>query len=130
MGCLNLLKFKTIIEDVIPENSYASFTGQLVDEKDVGLLLSNLTTFRLTLYDNSTEVIINSKSSFNILNVGGATVDANGNFVFGLNSLDNVILGLSNREVHVILLEWTYSAGTRANKHKVEFEVFNFIKVT
>lgn len=122
---------RTVLQDVVAERSTALLSGTLVDETGAALGASSLTTFTFTLYNRSTEVVINSRTATSILNTGPGTVDSSGNWTLTLTPADNAIIGTDQSEWHVALLQWTYGvAGAKSGAHEVMYAVRNLAKVT
>lgn len=121
--------FRTVIEDPIPEKVSVQIAALIHDEKNVGIPAANLTTLVFTLYDLASESIINSRTAVNILNTGGGVVDTSGNLTLTLTPNDGVILGTSDLEKHLVLLEWTYNSGSKAGRGEVELSIKNLLKV-
>ena len=103
--------------------------GVLKDENDNGIDTANVSALTVTLYDDVTEAIINSRDHLNILNVNGGSVDSQGNFSWLMSPSDNPILNDSlGTELHHALIEFTYTGGKQGKK-VVDIGVVNLVKV-
>jgi hypothetical protein len=119
------MAISTVIAQSLPESATAFFTGVLKDETTEIVPGGSLTTLTLTLYNKADRTIINSRNKHSILNVNGGSVDVNGVFTLTLAPADmTIVRTVKSQEVHVALLEWTYSS-TKAGKHLIEFTVIN-----
>lgn len=117
--------FQTTITETVPEQVSVRITGVIKDEAGNGVPGANLTTLTLTLYDSSTESIINSRNDSDINGVNGGSVDASGNLVMKLSPADNALIGTGDSEKHIALIEWTYNAGADTGRAEVIFTVAN-----
>ena len=113
------------------ERTTGSFRGVLTDHLGDPIPGSVLDTLTLTLYDtDSAQTILNGRNDQDVLNTNGVTVDEDGNLVWEIAALDNII----NRsaltfERHVALFEWTWANGERFGKHEAIVVVRNLSKV-
>lgn len=118
----------------VREKCTAVYTATIKDENGVALASASLTTLTLTLYDQASGTIINSRDAQDILNTHNVTVSALGVLVWTMQPADNAIVGTSvaagYRERHVALFQWTWSAGTKAGKYEVLIDVEQLVKVT
>jgi hypothetical protein len=117
----------------VREGCTALYTATIQDEANDPLLLTDLTTLTLTLYDKTTGSIINSRDDQDVKNTNGVTVSAGGVLVWTMSPADNVIVGAPSRnqpEQHVALFEWTWDTGTKAGKYEVQIDVEQLTKVT
>lgn len=117
--------FQTTITETVPEQVSVRITGVIKDEAGNGVPGANLTTLTLTLYDSSTESIINSRNDSDINGVNGGSVDASGNLVMKLSPADNALIGTGDSEKHIALIEWTYNSGADTGRAEVIFTVAN-----
>jgi len=97
-----------------------------------GLTLDSLT---LTLYDEATGTIINSRNKQDVLNANGVTVNLSGPDVGEVawqpDSADMKIVTLNTRspERHIALWEWTWTGGSRYGKREMLIPVEDLSKV-
>lgn len=116
--------------DAVPELSTCKITGQLVDDAGVGVGGSQLTTLVMTLWSLTPgKPVINSNTVKDVKNANQGTVDGSGNVVITLAPADNAIQVAGNeREVHRMLLTWTYLGGTKTGRFVIDFDVFHVDK--
>ena len=122
---------RTVLTDVIPEKSTWRYNCTLTKEDGTALAAAQLTTLTLTLYNQDASLtILNACSADSILNAGRGTVDSSGNLAIVFATADNYLVDTSQDvEHHVALIQATYSSGTKASRHEVEFTVKNLYKV-
>jgi hypothetical protein len=106
-----------------------SFTADLSKDDGTALGPSALTTLTLTLYDVTTNAIINAVDHVDIKNTGRATLDALGHLVVSLTSADNPIVGTGAKEKHKALIIGTWNAGAGYLSQEIIFTVVNVNKV-
>lgn len=124
------MAYRVNIKEPKVEGATALIEGDLVDEQGQAIDGTALTTLTLTLYDEDTDDIINNRDGVNILNTGGGSVDANGNFSLELAIADMVIVTSSKRrEQHIALVEWTYPTG-KGGAQEFAFQVINLHRRT
>lgn len=111
-------------DDAVAELASGKLSGTLVDLDGVGFKPTALTA---EIYDAATRDVIRAKAS--VLDVNGGTVDADGNLELELTPANNAIVGHRREERHILLLEWTWDAATKAGKHEVHFTVRNLDRV-
>jgi len=95
----------------IQEGESCNLKGTLKDTG--GDTISSPATLTLTLYDESTGVIVNSRNEQNVLNLNGGSVTS-GNYVIELDSSDTQIVGSlteGERQVRVARLSFTWNDG-------------------
>lgn len=121
---------RTHLADSVPELSTCLVSGQLVDDAGAGVGGAQLTTLTMTLWALTPgKPIINSNTSRDIKNVNQGTVDGSGNVAITLAPADNAIqVAGSEREVHRMLLTWTYLSGTKTGRFVIDFDVFHVDK--
>ena len=113
---------RTTITTEIAENADTILAATFVDE--AGATLSSLDSLTLTLWEESTEDIINSRDASDV----SASLTG-GVLSLALATADNAIVTSKLTERHVALFEWTYDSGTKLGKHEVVFTVTNLVKV-
>lgn len=94
-----------------------------------GSVLDSLT---LTLYQEYTRAIINSRNRQNVLQLNGVTVAEDGTLLWTMTREDTAIINDALRsEPHVALFEYTFPGanGTEYAKHAVRFNVDNLTRV-
>ena len=85
-------------------------TATIKDAAEVVIPLSSIDACTLTLYDQATRAIINSRQAQDVLNANGTTIHAtSGLLTCDLNAADNVFVGEKAKERHVALFKFTYS---------------------
>lgn len=110
--------------NAIPQLTSARYSAVLLDETGTPVPASSLSALKLTLKDQATGAIINSRNAQSVLNANNVTVDASGNLVWSLQPLDNPILNPElNTETHLATFVATWSTG-RLN-HVVSIPVQN-----
>lgn len=123
---------RTVLTDVVAEESTCRITAVVQDESGVALPDTQVTTLELTLYapDLGDEPILNSRDAVNVKNANGGTLDASGNFVLTLGPADNEVLDRTRpQELHRALLVWTFAAGAKTGRYEVDFYVRNMQRV-
>jgi hypothetical protein len=114
----------------VAEKTTQKYTATIKDENGTAIPAASLTTLTLTLYEQTTQTIINSRNQQNVLNLQGVTVDAQGLLTWVMTPADNAHLGVAQKEQHVALFEFTYAAGAKRGQAEVLFEVTNTARVT
>jgi len=115
----------------VNEKVTARYTADVQDHEENAIAGSSLTTLTLTLYDQSTGTIINSRNAQDVLNTNGVTVNSSGNLVWIIDPDDNAIVTSTSKvEKHIALFAWTWDSGNKAGKHEVMLHVKNLTKVT
>lgn len=109
----------------VPERATQKFTATVKDENGAAIPGASLTTLTLTLYETTTQQIINGRDAQNVLNANGVTVDSAGLLTWVMAPLDNQHLGLARPELHVALFEWTYDSGNKRGQHEVGFSIID-----
>jgi hypothetical protein len=131
MGGNTVIPWKVYLTDVVPEGATRVLTLTFLDEFDAPIGSATLTTLKLTLYEEVTKAIINSRTHQSILGVNGGSVSAGGVLTLNLGALDNVVKRVADGsvETHVALLEYTWDTGTKANLVEIYFPVGNVVLV-
>lgn len=118
----------------VEEKSTGRYKVVLNDEAGAVIPLSDMTTITLTLYDDYTGTIINSRNAQNVKNTNNVLYTEAGLLTWTLQPNDNVIVTSEVRtngyEKHIALFEYTWSSGAKAGKHELEFQVRQLNKVT
>lgn len=113
-------------EDTTPE-----YQVTLLDFAGVAIPDGDLDTLVLTLCDQDTEAIINSRDGQNVLNTNDVTVSA-GIVTWQLQAADTAMHNSDREaEIRVALWEWTYSPSTETlrGKHETVIRLRNLAKV-
>lgn len=113
----------------VPELTTPRYRATLEDFDGNPIPLVNVSTLTLTLYDESTGVIVNGVDSVNILNADRGTFGVtDGKLTILLEEDDTEILDdTKGSEKRVMLIEWV--AGAIIGKHEVVFRVKNLARV-
>jgi hypothetical protein len=131
------LAFRTRVESPLAEGVSPLLTAQLADETGARVPLAMITTLTLTLHDLLTSTIINTRDRIDVLNANGATVvettvgGVEVTLLTWQGEPDDTLLTETERTDNpavvsrVALIEYTWSAGTRAGRHQIIFEVWN-----
>lgn len=112
----------------VTENTVARYTGKLVDETGAGIAAINITSLTLTLVDDATGTIINSRSNQDVNNANGVTVDSSGNLVWTIGALDNAMVGNLEYESHTATFKWGWAANTKTGYKEICLQVKNLRK--
>lgn len=108
------------------------FRATLKDESGTPIPVASLDTLKLTLYDKSTDTIINARDAQDVKNANDVTVNAGGVVTWIVQPEDLPIVSsrvpYGARETHVALFEWTFDATGRGHR-AYEFAVKNVEKV-
>lgn len=116
----------------IDETSTPDYIATLLDKDDEPIPGSVLDTLTLTLYQEYTAEIINSRDRQNVLQTNQVTVSEAGELVWHLTQEDNAIVDDAlGAEPHIALFEYTFPGvgGTEYAKKAVRFLVDNFVRV-
>ncbi|HOG29223.1 MAG TPA: hypothetical protein PLT35_08075 [Vicinamibacterales bacterium] len=119
------------------ERASGRYIGTLRDEAGTLLTAADLTAATLTLYDQASGTIVNSRSAQNVKNANGVTLYdtlqtdvATGktyNLLWLIEPADNAIVGTGPAERRVALFVFTCSA-TKEVPHEVTWIVRNLTK--
>lgn len=112
----------------IRESSTAQFSAILKDETGSPISGSSLTSMTLTVYDNVSNTIINSRDHANVLNANGVTVSETGKLVWTLTANDSPIANSANvddfgTESHTALFEYRWASGDKASSFELILRV-------
>ena len=118
----------------VDEKTTARYKVVLNDETGTSIHLNDMTTITLTLYDEYTGTIINSRNAQDVKNTNNVTYSNPGILTWTLQPNDNIIVSNDIRtngyEKHIALFEFTWDSGAKAGKHELEFQVRQLNKVT
>lgn len=120
------MAIRTVLSTIIPEDSTSTYTAILRDQDGVAVGAASLTALTLTLYNEATGAIINSRNAQNVLNANNVTVSAGGVLTWSMQEEDNPIIdsGLGI-ELHTALFAYTWDSGARSSRHEAVFQVQN-----
>lgn len=97
------------------------------EDGETAIAAASLSSLALTLIDDSTGVVINSRSAQNVLNTNGVTVDSAGNLIWLMTAADNSIqdstLAHGRVELHLATFTWTWDSGSKRGSHSFWIEV-------
>lgn len=128
---LKVSRFRTIIQELIPERTTQTITLVLTDDNNQDLPLDLLGVLTLTLYVVATGARINGRDRQNILNANGVTVEQTTakvlTITYPMDPLDNQVVGSGLTEQHIALFEWTLNG--KADKHEILHRVLNLENV-
>jgi hypothetical protein len=116
----------------INERSTARYTsGPLTDEDGAVVAGSILSSATLTLYDERTGTIINSRNKQNVNQANDVTISDAGVVSWLLKPADNVIVNNKLiRETHVAVFDFRWDAGESRAVHDMKILVNNVGNVT
>ena len=116
----------------INERTTAKYTSDpLLDEDGVTVAGSVLSTATLTLYDEKTKTILNSRNAQNVNQANGVTISDAGVVAWTMTPADNAIVNDKlPSEVHVAVFDFRWDAGVSRAMHEVKFLVKNLSMVT
>ena len=115
----------------VDEGTTPEYQVNLLDFDDVAIPDIDLDTLKLTLYDRTTETIINSRDEQDVLNTNDVTV-VDGVITWQIQPLDTAMHNSDREaEIRVALWEWTYSPSTETllGKHETVMRLRNLTKV-
>jgi hypothetical protein len=119
------MSVRTTIATPIPEGAtrYLSFTVTDVDEvTPLANADSILLSLLVTVFNEPSRAVINSRTAQSILNTNGGTVSSAGVVTLRLDPADTAILG-SKSEARVASLVWTWGSPLKTGRHEVAFTV-------
>jgi hypothetical protein len=116
----------------VNERSTARYTTDpLTDEDGAVVAGSILSSATLTLYDERTGKILNSRNQQNVNNGNGVSIGDDGIVSWLLVPDDNAIINTRlSQERHVAVFDFRWDAGTSRAVHEVKILVNNIGKVT
>lgn len=119
------MSVRTIITTPIPEAA-TRYIGFTITDVDGVTPLANadsiLLSLAVTLYNEPSRAVINSRTAQSVLNTNGGTVDAAGKVTLRLDPADTAILG-SKSEARVASFVWTWGNPLKTGRHEVAFTV-------
>ncbi|MDB4263164.1 hypothetical protein N9842_03055 [Porticoccaceae bacterium] len=115
------------------EASSAQYVATITDEAGSAIALTDLTAITLTLYDEYSGTIINSRTDQDVKNANNVVITSGGVLTWSIQPADNAIINTTLRtnsyEFHVALFEYTWDSGSSAGKHELELVVRQLDKV-
>jgi len=116
----------------INERTTAKYTSDpLLDENGTAVDGSILTSATLTLYDQKTKTILNSRNAQNVNQANNVAISAAGVVTWELVPADNAIVNDAlSQEVHVALFDFRWDGGASRCMHEVKIAVRNLGMVT
>jgi WD40 repeat protein len=115
----------TQLTEEIPERTTPVFAATFQDQDGNAISSSAFDAATLTLYDESSGDVINSREDLDVLSL----ISASGVLTWNPTQADMAIVNTANgREAHIILLEWQWDT-TNYGKHQIRHIVRNFDKV-
>jgi len=122
VSCAATVATRTVLTNEIAEGVSSLLSVTFVDEN--AATIASLTTLTMTLYEESTEDIINSRTDSDV----SASLSG-GVLTLTLAPDDNAMITSKLCERHIALFEYTWSAGSKTGKYEVVFTVRNLTKV-
>jgi hypothetical protein len=126
------MSVRTTIAEPIPESSTAYISLTLTDIDGVTPLPNAdaiLTTLVVTLFNERTAAVVNSRTAQSVLGVNGGTVTSAGLVTLRLDPADTAIIGTKS-EARVASFLWTWGSPVKTGRHEVAFTVANLALVT
>jgi hypothetical protein len=115
----------------VNETSTAFYDFNLVDENDAAIALASLSSLTITLTDDATGAVLNSRNAQNGLNANGVTVSSVGKVTWEMSPADNAIVGSpvpDGGETHTAVFRWTWASGARAATEVFKFSVTKIVR--
>ena len=111
----------------VQERQTATVTFTLRDQAAAAVPSAQLTTALITLYDQRTQTVINSRNAQNVLNLNNVAMhDTSGVVTWTVQIADQAIQNAQLEvEKHIALFSFTWSAGAKAWAHEVILSVAN-----
>lgn len=111
--------------DTIHEGSSAVYTATVSDPDGAAVPLDAYTSILLTLYDEYTGNIINSRHDQDALNANDVTIEADGTLTWQIQPEDTVIQSTTRKgEWHIALFVFNWTTGRYT--HRVRMRVVNY----
>ena len=98
---------------VVQEGESCKLTGGTLKDGDDAIVKAVVGTLTLTLYDERTGTIINSRSAQDIKDTNGGALAADGGVTLRLHADDNALVGDPGPlrvETHIARIGWTWTA--------------------
>jgi hypothetical protein len=132
------MPIQTDIPFTVRERASAILSWNVEDEDGQAVSNAAIETMTLTLYDVSSNTIINSRNDQDILGPGktginNVDITSGGSVTWYLQPDDNIIVNSSAWEYHTALIEWTWNPGdgkgSRQGRQEVPILVENLNRV-
>lgn len=120
-------------ERTVNEQTTFLYTCTLKDESGVVIPLSAVSSLTITLYDEDTGAIINSRDGQNALNANNVTLHSTSGLLSWIaQPADNAIVTATrvagSVEKHKVLFKWTWATSKKGN-HELQILVRQMTKV-
>ena len=89
---------------------------EFTDTRGAAVAKAAILTLTATLFDETTNTLINGRSNQAVIDVNGGTVTSGGVLTLRLGPSDNIIVGgvdVGDTERHVLRVTWTWSDGVQ-----------------
>ena len=117
---------KTIDVESVWEGTRRVLTMTLKDTDGVVIPSSAMTTITLTIKDQATGAVVNSRNAQSVFNVNGGTYHAtSGLLSIILTPSDTAISGAKAVERHGALIAFTYASGAKADSFPFYLDITN-----
>ena len=117
----------TTFTEIIEEKSNFKYTGTLKDE--AGVLVTTLDSLTLTLYDEDSKNIVNSRNAQDILNANNGTFSS-GVITFNGQPADSTPVDQTKGTVvHRAMFDASWNAGAGRRPWEVRFIIRNLVKL-
>lgn len=103
-----------------PQRTSGQLISTMLDEHEAPVVLADISSLRLTLYDVTTRTILNSRQNQNVLNTNNVTVGAtNGLVTWAVQPADMDAVTSLNEETHCALFTVRWSAGAKERSWQI-----------
>jgi hypothetical protein len=120
-----LIMLDSFVMEPQAERSSGVITATLNDETGAPVPLASMTALTLTLYDQATRGILNSRQNQNVLNANNVTMGAaNGLVTWAVQPADQACVS-GKDETHVALFVAKWAAGAKEHAWEVRLVVDN-----
>lgn len=96
------------------------------DMSGTSIAKASLLSLAATLYDQTTNAIINSRNAVSVLDANGGAVASDGTLTLRLQPADATIVGsidAGDTETHVLRIDWTWSDGVLTRTGREEWSI-------
>ena len=108
----------------VHQDMSGKYSARLVDENNAAIDITVVESLELTLYDSTTDEIINNREDQNVLNLNGVTLDCDGTLTWLWEALDMPRLHTTKAaETHIALFRVVWGSGVKQLLHDVAFRV-------
>jgi hypothetical protein len=123
------------------EKNTPVYYGLIKDDLGLVLDMTAVDSFTLSLYEESTEAIVNARSTQDVKNLNGVSVYATAqsvtidgvaisyNVKWPTLILDNAIVGTRSLEKHIGVFTTIWASGTKRDDHEMSWLIRNLKKV-